>query len=148
MSWDWLRVVAGIGAVLQGIFAWKETIGWGREFVTRAAPAWTGNLPVDQLPPETVAAINWATPLAFNIGIYNLALAIGLAWVAVAGASVAGSLGIFLGVWLLVAAAAALWTQIYLAFFAQGLLGVAVLVLSIRASQRANETSLSRVRAA
>src|SRR4051812_46046087 len=113
MAWNWLRVVAGIGAAMQVYFAYKEAVGWGRAFVASAAPAWIGHLPVAQLPPETVAAITWATPLAFNMGIYNLVLAIGLLWVAVAGASVAGSLGTFLGLWLLVASVAALWTQVY-----------------------------------
>jgi uncharacterized membrane protein len=148
MGWDWLRVVAGIGVALQGYFAYKETIGWGAPFVTSAAPAWVEHLPAAQLPPETTAAITWATPLAFNMGVYNLVLAMGLLWVAVAGASVAASLGMFLGVWLLVAAAAALWTQVYLAFVAQGLLGLAVLALSIRFARGANVTSLPRARAA
>lgn len=136
MDWDWLRVVAGIGVALQGYFAYKETIDWGPAFVESAAPAWLKHLPKErlpgeELPPETIAAIEWATPLAFNMGIYNLVLAIGLLWVAVAGASVAASLGIFLGVWLLVAAAAALKTEVYLACGAQGLLGLAVMLLSI-----------------
>jgi uncharacterized membrane protein len=148
MGWDWLRVVAGIGVALQGYFAYKETIGWGAPFVTSAAPAWVEHLPAAQLPPQTIAAITWATPLAFNMGIYNLVLAIGLLWVAVAGASVAASLGIFLGVWLLMAAAAALWTQVYLAFVAQGLLGLAVLLLSIRSVQVVDETSPPRARPA
>lgn len=136
MSWDWLRVVAGIGTTAQGYFAYEETIDWGPAFVTSAAPAWTGNLPIKELPPETVAAITWAAPLALNMGIYNLVLAIGLLWVAVAGASVAASLGVFLGVWLLAAAAAALRTRVYLAFAAQGVLGLVVLVLSIWAARR------------
>lgn len=145
MDWNWLRVVSGIGAAVQGYFAYKEAIGWGAAFVTSAAPAWTGHLPVTQLPPETLAAITWATSLAFNMGIYNLVLAIGLLWLAVAGASMAGSLGIFLGIWLLAAAAAALWTHVYFAFVAQGLLGLGILLMSIWAA-RADETS--RVRAA
>lgn len=146
MDWDWLRVVAGIGVALQGYFAYKETVDWGPAFVKTAAPAWLKrrpekelpaeqlmpeHLPACKLPPETIRAIEWATPLAFNMGIYNLVLAIGLLWVAVAGASVAASLGIFLGVWLLVAAAAALKTEVYLACGAQGLLGLAVMLLSI-----------------
>jgi uncharacterized membrane protein len=120
-----------MGTAVQGYFAYMETIAWGPKFVNSAAPAWTGNLPLEQLPPETLAAITWATRLALNMGIYNLVLAMGLFWVAVAGASVAASLGVFLGVWLLVAAAAALWTKVYLAFAAQGLLGLVVLGLSI-----------------
>jgi hypothetical protein len=67
----------------------------GPAFVASAAPAWTGHVPVAQLPPETAAAIAWATPLAFNMGVYNLVLAIGLLWVAIAGSRVAASLGVF-----------------------------------------------------
>jgi uncharacterized membrane protein len=148
MGWDRLRVVAGIGVALQGYFAYKETIGWGPAFVTSAAPVWVGHLPTAQLPPESMAAITWATPLAFNMGIYNLVLAIGLLWVAVAGARVAASLGTFLGVWLLVAATAALWTQVYPAFMAQGLLGLAVLLLSIRSAQGVDKTSPPQAAAA
>jgi len=62
------------------------------------------------------------------MGVYNLVLAVGLAWVAVAGAAVAGSLGIFLAVWLLGAAAAAAYTGVMLAFYAQGALGVLMLI--------------------
>src|SRR4051812_21898761 len=118
MSGVWLRVVAVVGAALQGYFAYMEALDWSPEFVRSAAPAWLDK-PAMQLRPEILeAAITWATLLAFNMGVYNLVLAIGLLWVAVAGASVAGSLGVFLGVWLLIAAAAALWTQVYLAFIA------------------------------
>ena len=141
MRWNWLRIVAGIGAAVQGYFAYREAIGWGSAFVASAAKAWTDHLPVGQLPPDTVAAITWATPLAFNMGVYNLVLAIGLLWLAVAGARVAASLGVFLGVWLLTAAVAALWTQVYPAFTAQGLLGLAVLLLSFQAARRADEPS-------
>jgi hypothetical protein len=148
MRWDGLRVVAGLGAAVQGYFAYQETHGWGAAFVAKAAPAWLGHLPPEELPPATVAAIAWAEGLAFNMGIYNLVLAIGLAWVMVAGAGQAGSLGIFLGLWLLMAAAAALSTQVYVACLAQGVLGLAVLVLSIRAARRSGETSPTRVRVA
>jgi uncharacterized membrane protein len=128
---DWLRVVAGFGAFAQGLFVYLETKGWGPKFVARAAPAWVDHLPAERLPSKTLAAIDWAKRLAFNMGIYNLVLAIGLLWVMRAGASVAGSLGVFLGVWLLVAAIAALWTRVYPAFWIQGLFGLAVLALSI-----------------
>jgi Protein of unknown function (DUF1304) len=59
--------------------------------------------------------------LAFNVGAYNLVLAIGLAWTA---ASQASSLGMFFTVWLLIAALAAAWTHVWLAAGAQGLLGL------------------------
>jgi uncharacterized membrane protein len=131
---NWLRVAAVIGAVVHIGFTYKETRGWGPVFVAKAAPAWVDHLPVERLSSQTVASIDWAKRLAMNVGIFNLVLAIGLLWVAVAGASVAGSLGIFLGIWLLIAAAAALATKVYPAFVAQGLLGVAMLVLSIWAA--------------
>lgn len=134
MNWSWLRIVAGVGAVVQVYFAYKEMLRWDAGFVASAAPAWVDHVPVERLTPEALAKIAWATPLAFNMGLYNLVLAIGLVWVAVAGTGVAGSLGIFLGVWLLAAAAAALWTGVYIACVAQGLLGLLVLLLSRRAA--------------
>jgi hypothetical protein len=168
---DWrdltIRVVAVIGAVVQDLFTYLETRGWGADFVKSAAPTWTLKQPlelpplpsktaeamkcrpfVEGVPPEICYAISWATDLAWNIGIYNLVLAIGLLWVAVAGASVARTLGIFLGVWLLIAAAAALGTEVYSAFKAQGSLGILVLVTSIWAGHREDGNTSPRVRAA
>jgi uncharacterized membrane protein len=117
---NWLRVVATVGAILHVIFALQETVGWGPKFVRRAAKAW-----ID--PQEDAKVIDshvaWARRLAFNMGAYNLVLAIGLAWVAVAGAPVAGTLGIFLAVSLLVAAPAAGVTQVYPALVAKACSG-------------------------
>ena len=139
MKWDWLRIVAGVGLLLQGYFAYQETLGWGPEFVADAAPAWVGYLEAKDLTEETRQHIAWAENLADNMGVYNLVLAIGLAWVAIAGATVASSLGIFLAVWLLVAAAAAGYTEVYKASIAQGLLGLALLFASVWALRQSAE---------
>ncbi|HEX8665417.1 MAG TPA: DUF1304 family protein [Beijerinckiaceae bacterium] len=123
-----LRIVAGIGALLQLGFAYQETFGWGPKFVKRVAEPW-----ID--PAESEAAteghIAWARRLAFNIGVYNLALAIGLAWTFYAAGrdpAAARTLGLFLAVWLLVAAAAAAYTKVYAAAALQGALGVFLLI--------------------
>ena len=130
MELDGLTIVAGVGALAHLAFAYRETLGWGRGFVERAAGAW-----IDRTDPQgTDAHIAWAKRLAFNMGVYNLVLAIGLAWTAVADAGVRGSLGVFFSVWLLLAAAAAAYTQIYKAFLLQGALGLALLIASRWAS--------------
>lgn len=137
MRLSFLRTVAAGGAVLQSYFALQEVLGWGPGFVARAAPAWIGpRLPDGSAPSEILGHIAWSKDLALNMGVYNLVLAIGLAWVAVAGARVAGSLGMFLAVWLLMAAAAAGWTQVIPALVAQGLLGLMLLLASLRAARR------------
>jgi uncharacterized membrane protein len=75
--------------------------------------------------------VAWAKDLAINLGVYNLILAIGLAWLAIAGDEIAGSLGIFLAIWLLGAAAAAAYTKVMPAFYAQGALGVILLIATL-----------------
>ena len=80
---------------------------------------------------ESLPYVTWASDLAINVGTYNLILAVGLAWVAIAGADVAGTLGIFLAVWLLAAAAAAFYTKVKPAFYAQGALGVILLIATL-----------------
>lgn len=127
---DWLRIVASVGACLQLAFAVLEIAFWGPWFVTRVAPAWVGGQTLSALTPEMRANIEWATPLGANMGVYNLALAIGLAWVAYAGDAFAGPLGIFLSIWLLLAAVAAGLTKVYGALALQGALGVALLLVS------------------
>ena len=62
--------------------------------------------------------------------MHNLILAIGLAWLTIAGDEIAGSLGIFLAIWLLGAAAAA-YTKVMPAFYAQGALGVILLIVAL-----------------
>ena len=118
-----LEGAALLGALLQTLFAFKETVGWGRKFVEKAAPAW-----INPKDPNTDAHIEWARDLAFNMGIYNLVLAIGLAWTAVADASIARSLGFFFSAWLLIAAGAAWYTKVYSAAALQGGLGLLLLV--------------------
>jgi uncharacterized membrane protein len=65
------------------------------------------------------------------MGTYNLILAIGLAWLAIEGEDLARSLGIFLAIWLLGAAAAAAYTKVRLAFYVQGALGVILLIAAL-----------------
>jgi uncharacterized membrane protein len=132
-----LAIVAAVGAILHVGFAYLETLGWGRWFVESAAGAWIN--PKDE-PKVTDAHICWARHLAFNIGVYNLVLAIGLAWTAYAawhavdGTNISASLGIFFSIWLLGAAAAAAYTRVYVACGLQGILGLLLLCASLRAS--------------
>jgi uncharacterized membrane protein len=127
-----LRLVAFVGAVAHVFFFYKEALTWDVLFVKTAAPSWIERIGGSE---KALPYVTWASDLAINVGTYNLILAVGLAWVAIAGAEVAGTLGIFLAVWLLGAAAAAYYTKVKLAFYAQGALGVILLiaVLAIRA---------------
>lgn len=128
MACYWFAVaVAGIGALAHVYFAFIETVEWGPATVRKIAPSWLEGLSED----ETARVVGWAKRLAFNIGVYNLALALGLAWTCRAfyvQAPTARSLAIFFAVWLLGAAAAALYTQVTKAFLAQGALGVLLLI--------------------
>ena len=127
MKLDGLTIVAGVGALAHVAFAYREMLGWGRGFVERAAGAW-----VDRTDPQgTDAHIAWAKRLAFNMGVYNLVLAIGLAWTIVADAGARTPFAVFLAVWLLLAAAAAAWTQVYKAAALQGALGLALLIAAV-----------------
>jgi uncharacterized membrane protein len=132
-----LAIVAAIGALSHVVFAYLETLGWGRKFVKSAAKAWINP---NEAPKVTETHISWARHLAFNIGVYNLVLAIGLAWTAyaawhaVAGINISASLGIFFSIWLLGAAAAAAYTGVYVAWGAQGVLGLLLLYASTQAS--------------
>ena len=118
-----LRIVAGLGALLHLVFAYQETLGWGPNFVRNAAPAWMHE-------PDAQAHVAWARKLAFNTGCYNLVLAIGLAWTAASDATMTSSLGMFFTLWLLIAAAAAAYTRVWLAAVAQGGLGLLLGVAS------------------
>jgi uncharacterized membrane protein len=132
-----LAIVAATAAILHVGFAYLETLGWGRWFVELAAKSWINP---NEAPKVTETHISWAKRLAFNIGVYNLVLAIGLAWTAyaawhaVAGTDISASLGIFFSIWLLGAAAAAAHTRVYAACVLQGILGVVLLYASTRAS--------------
>lgn len=123
-----LRMVALVGAAAHVFFFYKEAIKWDVRFVERAAPSWIERVEGRKKAESYVA---WSKDLAINMGAYNLILAVGLAWVAIAGADVAGSLGIFLAVWLLGAAAAAAYTKVKLAFYAQGAIGVILLIAAL-----------------
>ena len=125
---DTVRIVAGIGAVVHIGFAFAEMARWKSGFAARATKRWT-------LKTDTTATvgqhIEWSAPLALNVGAYNLALALGLAWVAAKGVAATRALGLFLAVWLLIAAIAAGWTKIYLALAIQGALGLILLFLCL-----------------
>jgi uncharacterized membrane protein len=121
MRWDFLGIVAGLGALLHLGFAYQEVVGWGPAFVRRAAGAWMRDPGADD------AHVAWARPLAFNMGAYNLVLAVGLAWTAVADPGLAPALGRYFAFWLLAAAAAAAaaaWTKVWPAAALQGSLGL------------------------
>ena len=123
-----LPLVAILGALAHIFFAYKETIGWDQDFVEKAAGSW-----IDHNDPETNAHIAWAKKLAFNVGIYNLVLAFGLAWTAwaaVADINLREPLALFFSIWLLGAAAAAAYTKVYIAFVIQGMVGLLLLLLS------------------
>jgi uncharacterized membrane protein len=121
--------VAGFGALAHVYFAYIETIGWRLGIVQKIAPAWLEGLEDTKSAEHT----DWAKRLALNIGVYNLMLAIGLGWTCWAFATqspMGRALGLFFALWLLGAAAAALYTQVFRAFVAQGILG-ALLLLAV-----------------
>jgi uncharacterized membrane protein len=128
--------VAGVGAIAQLAFARLEIFVWGDWFVASAAPSWVDHQELATLTGEMKANIAWAENLADNMGVYNLVLALGLAWVAAKGRAVAHPLGTFLAIWLLVAAAAAGFTSVYKALALQGLLGLALLYALKAAPER------------
>src|SRR5262245_40739446 len=111
-----LRAVAVAGAVVHLLFFYIEALTWGVPFVAKAAPSWRKTVGGTE---KAEPYVKWAADLAFNVGTYNLLLAVGLAWVAIAGADVAGTLGLFLAIFLLGAAGAALHTGVKLAFYIQ-----------------------------
>jgi uncharacterized membrane protein len=127
-----LRLVAALGAAAHVYFFYREAIEWKQDFIEKVAPSWIKE--AKQIN-EADRFMRWTKMLAVNMGSYNLILAIGLAWVTIGGPSVAGTLGIFLAVWLLGAAAAAAYTKVMLAFYAQGALGVLLLILAIATRQ-------------
>ena len=124
---DRLQVVALLGAVMQLFFAYREILGWGDEFVALAAPEWVGHKKAADISAEKRAHIKWSRKLAQNMGAYNLVLALGLIWVLAKGAAVAGTLGLFLAAWLLIAAVAAWLTKVPIAAGAQGAAGLLLL---------------------
>ena len=123
-----LRLVIAFGALAHVAFFYKEAVKWDVDFVQSVAPSWIARIGGRE---KAIPYVTWAADLAINVGAYNLVLAGGLAWVAIRGADVAGILGIFLAVWLLVAAAAAYYTEVKLAFYIQGALGVVVLIAAL-----------------
>src|SRR4051812_5410822 len=127
-------IVAGLGVAAHVLFAYQEILGWNLEFVQRVAPSWVKDLD-DKVARDHV---HWARQLAANVGAYNLVLAVGLAWTCwgfFKRSSLTYSLGLFLGFWLLVAAIAAVRTEVFLAACLQGALGVLLLIASFGISR-------------
>jgi uncharacterized membrane protein len=111
-------------------FAYQESVGWGADFVSIAAPSWMKRLNEDP--------VTWARKLAYNVAAYNLMLAVGLGWTCWAihkRQAIAGPLGMFFAIWLLVAAVAALCTKVFLAFALQGAAGALLLTATIGISR-------------
>jgi uncharacterized membrane protein len=131
MGWHLFgTAVAGFGAAAHVGFAYIETIGWRLGIVQKIAPSWLEGIEDTEL---AEGHADWAKRLAFNIGVYNLMLAIGLGWTCWAFAiqsPMARALGVFFAIWLLGVAGAALYTQVFRAVFAQGILGVLLLLAS------------------
>jgi len=121
----WIVIAAALAAAGQGFFAYRELLSWNVDFVKKVAPDWArGDL--EQLKVN----VEWAGELAKNMAIYNLLLALCLAWTAWAAwenSPSAVPFAIMLGLFLLGAAAAAGWTQVYFALAAQGILGALLL---------------------
>jgi uncharacterized membrane protein len=128
MALYFLRMLAGVGAIAHVFFAFIEIFRWESSTVRRIAPSWIEGLNDIDL---AEAHIAWAKPLAFNVGVYNLLLAIGLTWTAFGDATIVRSLATFFAIWLLGAAAAALYTRVVKACVLQGLLGLLLLLVSI-----------------
>jgi uncharacterized membrane protein len=125
-----LALAALFAAGMHGWFAYKETMGWTREFVEIAAPSWIKGVERGLADKH----IDWARQLARNVGAYNLMLAVGLAWTSYAlfqQSTIGRSLAIFFGIWLLVAAAAALYTKVFPAAIGQGFFGLLLIVLAV-----------------
>lgn len=121
-----LSTVAAVAAVVHLMFAFRETVGWSTGFVEQVAPDWAQR---SRNHAEFDRQVDWAAPLAANMAGYNLALAIGFVWLAVAGTAVAGTLGLFLAIFLLIAAFAAWRTGVMLGAWIQGGLGIILLLL-------------------
>ncbi|MCB4859170.1 DUF1304 family protein [Sphingobium sp. PNB] len=112
-------IVAGLGALAHVYFAYTEMANWSLATVGRIAPTWLAGAPSD------ADHVVWARRLAFNVGAYNLVLALILAataWLSNAAHVAAPVLGLVAAAWLAVAALAALATRVVKAFLIQGAL--------------------------
>lgn len=136
-----LRLVAALAAAMQLLFFYLEAFRWDQEFVHSAAPDWVDNAEVGQISPQIVQSISWAERLATNMGVYNLVLAIGLVWLAYEGRTAARGLGLFLSLWLLVAAVAAASTGVPMAFKFQGGAGLVLFAAVVLVLTRPPSTS-------
>jgi uncharacterized membrane protein len=148
----WLIICALLAGGVQAYFAFLELRRWGVPFVDEQTRGWDKPLntwlrhrgePNEQRPalatvePEPTLAelklicVEWAQPLATNLGVYNLLVALALLWTAIAGwvgAASAVPLALMLGLFLVGAGLAAGATGVPRAFIAQSALGLALLV--------------------
>jgi hypothetical protein len=123
-----LRLVAVAGAAAHLYFSYRGAVQWDVPVVKKAAPSWIeASMDLE----DAYSHVTWAKNLAVFIGVYNLVLAIGFNWLAIAGEDVAGPLGVFLAIWLLGSALAAAYTKVLPAFYAQGALGVVLLIVAL-----------------
>jgi len=127
MALQWFHLPAAAGAALHFSFGYMETFDWTPDRVKSIAPSWFEGL--------TAATANnnvaWAQDIAFNIGVYNYMLALGLVWILWADPRIGRQLAIFFAIWHLVAAAAAHYTGVMPAFYLQGGLGLLLLAAAI-----------------
>jgi len=128
MTLYWFHLPAVFGGLAHFYFAFVEILGWTPESVKAIAPSWFEGLKDAAAVKEQVV---WARRFAFNMGVYNLMLAFGLCWIVWADPSIGRQLAIFFGIWLLGAAAAALYIRVMPAFYTQGILGVLLLATAI-----------------
>ena len=75
-----IRGIAALAAIAHVYFAFSETQNWGRDLVAKVAPKWLLDDVGRPLSEEHIqSVVGWASRLAFNVGVYNLMLAVGLA---------------------------------------------------------------------
>lgn len=114
-----------MAALSHFFFAYTEMLKWNVATVRRIAPAWLdGGL-------DQTSQVAWAAKLAFNVGAYNLVLALGLsaaAWFNASGHMLAAPAALAGAIWLAIAAIAALMTKVVKAFVIQGVPAVLVAI--------------------
>ena len=127
MALHWFHLPAAVGAAAHAYFGYIETFDWTPVRVKAIAPSWFEGLTAATADNN----VAWAQDLAFNIGVYNFMLALGLAWILIADPRLGRRLAIFFAIWHLSAAAAAYYTGVMPAFYVQGSLGLLLLAAAI-----------------
>lgn len=138
----WLALAALLAGAVQTYFAHLELRKWDEDFVTKQTVDW--DEPIERYLGQPInlhnlaklrkLSIEWASPLAKNLGAYNLLVALALFWTAAIAwveSSTAPHLGLLLGLFLIGAALAALKTGVPRAFKAQGTLGLLLVIAAL-----------------